>query len=626
MDQHTRMLTPKIQNESGNKDFSEGHMSSVKKTKKRRLRIISDYDEASRQEKSPSNPEFSPVTRERSTISGQEKSTYKTTRIITPTFIKSLRPEKSPSKPEESAVPKRRPRMPKAASNQEKSPTEPGHSPVARGRSTTSIEASSKPQHSRVTRERSKFSVYYLRPLNSSSVPEESSMKRKRPRESVEHFEPEECPSEPEQSPFKKRKTVIPTSKPEHARVTRGRSRISVYNLRPLNSSLVPEESCMKRKRPIETVEHFEPEECPSEHEQSPIKKGRTGIPSALDEKKCTTKVLPSRKEINNEGPLRINPSVTKRHADSSAKMSQKHAYQTLSNVQVESPGRTSPVKRKSSIATHDIIHQNHFGPEASVIESETSPTKITQVTGDQLNHSGQKNLSAKAKASKIKSAAPVDNNEVLSDLGENSVPIVKRKINRMALSGKNNRRPRSPPKRTISHTHDKKSKDANSNGNISEPANGLRRSSRFRVPPLDTWRNERLVFETLPSGEVKCSIDKGSEEDKFGLIKIARKAERRIQMEKKKVQTVENTPIVDTRTGETVHALLHRPFESLHWSMPPNEVERPPRYIAVKAFKSNSTSFGFVDISPLSTTYLLKGVIDAVRGMLIQPVANRDL
>ncbi|GFV34940.1 hypothetical protein TNCV_3482351 [Trichonephila clavipes] len=46
--------------------------------------------------------------------------------------------------------------------------------------------------------------------------------------------------------------------------------------------------------------------------------------------------------------------------------------------------------------------------------------------------------------------------------------------------------------------------------------------------------------------------------------------------MEKKKVQTVENTPIVDaTRTGETVHALLHRPFESLRWSMLPNEVER---------------------------------------------------
>ncbi|GFV34941.1 hypothetical protein TNCV_3482361 [Trichonephila clavipes] len=341
MDQHTRMLTPKIQNESGNNDFSEGQMPSVKKTKKRRLRIISDYDEASRQEKSPSNLEFSPVTRERSTISGQEKSTYKTTRI-TPIFIKSLRPEKSPSKPEESAVPKRSPRMPKAASNQEKSPTEPGHSPVSRGRSTTSIEASSKPQHSRVTRERSRFSVYYLRPLNSSSVPEESSVKRKRPRESVEHFEPEECPSEPEQSPFKKRKTVIPTSitsievpsKPEHARVTRERSRFSVYYLRPLNSSLIPEESSVKRKRPRETVQHFEPEECPSEPEQSPIKKGRTG-------------------------------------------------------------------------------------------------------TGDQLNHSGQKNLSAKAKASKIKSAAPVDNNEVLSDLGENSVPIVKRKINRMALSGK---------------------------------------------------------------------------------------------------------------------------------------------------------------------------------------------
>ncbi|GFY76854.1 hypothetical protein TNIN_347921 [Trichonephila inaurata madagascariensis] len=65
----------------------------------------------------------------------------------------------------------------------------------------------------------------------------------------------------------------------------------------------------------------------------------------------------------------------------------------------------------------------------------------------------------------------------------EHSKPIVKRKGNSMTVSGKNNRRSRSPMKRTISHTHDKQSKDAISNGNISEPACGLRRSSRFRVP-----------------------------------------------------------------------------------------------------------------------------------------------
>ncbi|GFY72518.1 hypothetical protein TNIN_164001 [Trichonephila inaurata madagascariensis] len=189
-DQHTGLLSPKNQNDMGN-DFSEVHMSSVKKTKKR-LRIISNYDEAPRREKSPSKPELSPVMKGRSTISGQEKSPYKTSRRITPTFIKSLRQEKSPLKPEESPVPKGRPRMlkessieekspvpkgrprmPKEASIEEKSPTKPGHSPVTRGRSTTSIEAPSKPEHSRVTRGRSRTSVYHLTPLNSSVVTNE---------------------------------------------------------------------------------------------------------------------------------------------------------------------------------------------------------------------------------------------------------------------------------------------------------------------------------------------------------------------------------------------------------------------------------------------------------------------
>ncbi|GFX67262.1 CENP-C_C domain-containing protein [Trichonephila clavipes] len=172
---------------------------------------------------------------------------------------------------------------------------------------------------------------------------------------------------------------------------------------------------------------------------------------------------------------------------------------------------------------------------------------------------------------------------------------IVKRKGNRRTVKGKNNRRSRSPSKRPISRTQDKQS-------DISEPVNGLRRSSRFRVPPLDIWRNERLVFQTLPSGDVKCSIDKGSEEDKYGLIQITKKAERRAQMKKKKALTVENTPILDTRTGETVKALLHRPFESLQWlMMGPNEVERPSPYTLVKAFESNSTSFGFLKFSPFA-------------------------
>ncbi|GFT59640.1 hypothetical protein TNCV_4964891 [Trichonephila clavipes] len=83
---------------------------------------------------------------------------------------------------------------------------------------------------------------------------------------------------------------------------------------------------------------------------------------------------------------------------------------------------------------------------------------------------------------------------------------------------------------------HDKQSKD------ISEPANGLRRSL-VSSAPLDIWRNERLVFETLHQVTLHASVDKGSEEDKYMANPNYKKAERRAQMKKKKALTVENTP-----------------------------------------------------------------------------------
>ncbi|GFS38497.1 hypothetical protein TNIN_190071 [Trichonephila inaurata madagascariensis] len=135
----------------------------------------------------------------------------------------------------------------------------------------------------------------------------------------------------------------------------------------------------------------------------------------------------------------------------------------------------------------------------------------------------------------------------------------------------------------------------------------------------MDIWRNERLVFETLPSGDVKCSVDKGTVEDKFGLIQIAKKAERRIQMKKKKAQTVKNTQIEDTRMGEKANALLHRPFESLQWSMAPNEVEKPPSYTMMKAFKLNLTSLGFLKISPFSIKELQYSPLDNLHFVLMK-------
>ncbi|GFR31782.1 CENP-C_C domain-containing protein [Trichonephila clavata] len=162
-------------------------------------------------------------------------------------------------------------------------------------------------------------------------------------------------------------------------------------------------------------------------------------------------------------------------------------------------------------------------------------------------------------------------------------------------VSGKNNRCPRS----------EKSSKDVLSDRNIPGAANGLRRSTRYRVPPLDHWRNERLVFKALPSGDVQCmGIDKGFEEDNYGLRQILRKREaREKKSQKKKVgKTVKNTSIRDVRTGRAVQMLVHRPFETLEWTVNPNEVKETPSYRIGKSFTFNTTSFGFLDISPFSS------------------------
>ncbi|GFW51676.1 CENP-C_C domain-containing protein [Trichonephila clavipes] len=346
-------------------------------------------------------------------------------------------------------------------------------------------------------------------------------------------------------------------SKLAHSPVMRGRSRIS--QLRPEYLRSVPDESSVNIKRRRVTVEHFEPEECSSEPEQSPGKKGRTMTRSCFDKKKSASKDRSSRSENNSEaGPLRI-------------------------------------AKKKSSMSTNDIPHQNHFGPEASVIASETSPKKITQVIGDQLNHSGQKDLSAKAKAPKNKRAAPVDNNEVQSDFGENSVSTVIRKENKMTVSKKKNRHSRSEKL----STQDKQSKDIIYNENIFGSANGLRRSSRYRVPPLDIWRNERIVYEKLPSGEFKCKIEKGTEADDYGIRTILRKQKaRKMKLQGEKIKNVTKTPILDIKTGETVHTIVHKPLESLQWAVLPNE----DTYKLAKTFTSESKSFGFIDVFPFST------------------------
>ncbi|GFQ98106.1 CENP-C_C domain-containing protein [Trichonephila clavata] len=156
-------------------------------------------------------------------------------------------------------------------------------------------------------------------------------------------------------------------------------------------------------------------------------------------------------------------------------------------------------------------------------------------------------------------------------------------------------------PLQKPSATASKNKSDAPVDKNKVQSDNILRRSSRYRVPPLDFWRNERLVFKSLASGEVQCmGVDKGTEADNYGLNQILKKIEnRKKKSQKKTAKNVKNTPILDNQNGEIVHKRVHQPFESLQWAVPRNEEVQMPTYHIAKTFTSRSNTFGFLDISP---------------------------
>ncbi|GFQ87770.1 hypothetical protein TNCT_30391 [Trichonephila clavata] len=439
-----------------------------------------------RQEKSPSILEQSPV-RGRSRISEfqlkLDKSSKNSLTVPEELCVKRKTPrvcvehfgsEKSPSEQKNSSVKKRKTGIPldeqsgleqspingrtaisAEASMQEKSSPKPEKSPITRGKSRKAVAASRQkslhqslnvghPENIKFAHHKRKFqkgcSSFKTRKV--PSKPEQSPVKTARPTICTETSDQEKCPSKPEQLQI----------------VARGNSTKSVEAFDDNLSTFLPDQ---KDKEVLK-------EKCLSASCTGSIKRVTPKISRPPGSGTITTGEL-----HNEEGPLRMKPCVTKkRHGSSSVKTSEKDVSQTRSDLfQFENDSsilssKRSPVKRKSSMA---ISHQNPLGPEASIIESETSP----KVTEDQLNHSRQTKTSAKAKN---KRAAPVDDYGVQSDLGENSLPIVERKENKMTASGKNNRQPRSEKslKRTISHTHDKQSKDLISNGNTSKPANGL--------------------------------------------------------------------------------------------------------------------------------------------------------
>ncbi|GFV00909.1 hypothetical protein TNCV_1387231 [Trichonephila clavipes] len=230
--------------------------------------------------------------------------------------------------------------------------------------------------------------------LKSPSKPEQSPLKGARPTMPIEASRQEKSLSKPEHSPVTRGRSRKSPSKPELSPVMRGRPTMSIKASRQENSLSKPEQSHVMRGRPRMPIEASR-QKSPSKLEQSPVKRAR---PTIL--------IKASRQEKSPSNPEQL------------------------------------PVRRgRSRISVHQLKPEKSSSvPDESSarrkrpIWSETSPKKITKVTGNQLIYSRQKKMSAKVKAFKNKRAAPVDNNEVQSGFGENSMPIVKRKQNRMII------------------------------------------------------------------------------------------------------------------------------------------------------------------------------------------------
>lgn len=617
--QKHKTSTPKNISQKNNANKS-AKQSLIKKS-----RMIVDYSSDSSSEKSPSDEETSRIERHLTSLVSRNKNISALDRQMHELQgHKNLFPSENDVNKlkfsEESPI-KRKNRVSKNQQsdvNLENSPAKSKQSLIRQRNSRINVneqshlqleKSLSKFEQSPVRRGRSRMSKDHLGPKKSPSKLGQSPVKRGRPRKSVDHLEPEESPSKLDQSP-----------------VRRGRPRLSVNHLESEESPSKFDQSRVRRGRPRLSVgqkNHLGLEKWPSKHGLSPDKSRVT----ADQRSGRSSKVEPSRNENdstpvvdNDEGPLGIKQfsMKKKRNVDSSIRTSQKHLSQIHSDVfQFENgpPGLSSPerspVKRKSSSRT--IIQQSHPSLESKSPKSsgsKASPEKrIRRAAGNEIDYSRQDKAFAKVKTSRNKKATPadaVDNNRVQSE--ENSVSPVKGKEKNMTVMGNNKKHPRSKKlsKYHISLTQGKQSEDITSNVNTSGLANGLRRSSRYRVPPLDLWRNERLLFKTLASGEVQCvGIDKGVEEDRFGLLQVSKRkkiSSKKNKLEKRTLEkTVKETKILDMKTNKIVHVHLHRPFDSLEWAVPPFENKENPPYIITKGFSSNCLSFGFLDVSPFS-------------------------
>ncbi|GBM60365.1 hypothetical protein AVEN_79958-1 [Araneus ventricosus] len=271
--------------------------------------------------------------------------------------------------------------------------------------------------------------------------------------------------------------------------------------------------------------------------------------------------------------------------------------------------------KRKSSMGRSPIAIKRKMIQTPDALENSLSKTSCVQNRWEEENEnnfSGKKSQHHTAKSSEVLnlkrnvSSRSVNRSGILvscqkeNDQDENNQKSSTEKSPRASVSS---------TIQTSDHLENRQvsstaSQDALQE-NASSPCKGLRRSSRYRRPPLASWRNERFKFvKASAEKEYECvGVEEGQPEDDFAFRTLKR---RQSKVRKRKIvawekrknvpKHIKKTPIINEKTEKIIELYLHRPFSSYEWTLPPNEDN--PGYVISRTFKSRFMTFGFLEIA----------------------------
>ncbi|CAL1264173.1 unnamed protein product [Larinioides sclopetarius] len=300
---------------------------------------------------------------------------------------------------------------------------------------------------------------------------------------------------------------------------------------------------------------------------------------------------------------------------DSSASKSENLVSGQRENELKERNGRKSSM-RKSPIAIKRKMKQIPDALENS--PSKTSCVQNRQEEGTERNFSGEKSHNHSTRSSKMQN---LKRNIYSTCVNRSEILVPYQKENDQDKNNQESSSENSPRA-----TESRKVLQENASSTCNQ-----RRSSRYRRPPLASWRNERFKFVKGEKGYECVGVEEGRPEDDYVFRVLKKRYESKFK--KRKVvpwkkrknipKDIKKTPIINERTEKIVELYLHRPFTSYEWTLPPNEDN--PGYMISRTFKSRFMTFGFLDIaghsmkdkqhSPQDNLHfvVVKGVVEAI-------------